>query len=85
MEIEFEAGFENLLWFVNAHLANTNQGNFDGVNIDIIFNKDTIINESQVIQDIKNSVRIISDETLVANHPWVEDTKKELEFLKSEQ
>lgn len=85
MEIEFEAGFENLLWFINAHLANTNQGNFDGVDVDIIFNKDTIVNESQVIQDIKNSVGIISEETLIANHPWVEDTKKELEFLKSEQ
>lgn len=83
MEIEFEASFENLMWFINAHLANTNQGNFDGVDVEIIFNKDTIVNESQVIQDIKNSVGIISDETLIANHPWVENTKKELELVKN--
>ena len=85
MEIEFEASFENLLWFVNAHLTNTNQGNFDGTDVDIIFNKDTIVNESQVIQDIKNSVGIISEKTLVANHPWVDDPKNELELLQEER
>ena len=84
MEIEFEAGFENLLWFVNAHLANTNQGNFESVPVDIIFNKDTIINESQVIQDIKNSVGILSEETLIANHPWVENVQAEIERVKQE-
>lgn len=85
MEIEFEAGFENLLWFINAHLANTNQGNFDGEQVEIIFNKDTIVNESQVIADIKNSVGVISEETCVANHPWIDDPKKELERVKAEK
>lgn len=85
MEIEFEAGFENLLWFVNAHLANTNQGNFDGETVEIIFNKDTIINESQVIEDISKSVNIISDETLIANHPWVDNPEDELIRLQKQR
>lgn len=85
MEVEFEAGFENLLWFVDAHLANTNQGNFEDETVEIIFNKDTIINESQVIADIKNSVGILSEETLIANHPWVEDVQAEIDRVKEEQ
>lgn len=85
MEIEFEASFETLLWFVNMHLANTGQRNFEDEKVQVIFNKDTIVNESQVIQDIKNSVGLISQETLVANHPWVENIQDELKKIKAEK
>ena len=30
IEIEFQAAMEELLWFVNQHLANTGKGNFEG-------------------------------------------------------
>lgn len=85
MEIEFTASLKELLWFVNAHLANSSKGNFENEDISIIFNKDTIVNESQVIMDIKNSVGIISDETLIANHPWIEDAEAELEKIKQQK
>ena len=29
MEIEYQASFEELLWFINAHLSNTGRGDFD--------------------------------------------------------
>lgn len=47
METELQAAFEEILWFVNAHLANTGQGNFDGEEVNIIFNRDILINESE--------------------------------------
>lgn len=85
METEFQAAFEQLLWFINCHLANTRVGDFEGEEIEIIFNRDIMINESQVIEDIKNSQGLISDETLVANHPWVDDPDEELERLKKQK
>ena len=51
---------------------------------DIIFNKDQIVNESEIINDIKNSVGIVSTETLLKNHPYVDDVKQEEEQLKKE-
>ena len=51
----------------------------------IIFNRDMLVVESDVINNIKNSMGIISNETLVANHPWVKDVSKELELLKKEK
>lgn len=84
-ETELQASFEDLLWFINQHLANTGQGNFENEEIDIIFNRDMLVVESDVINNIKNSVGILSTETLVSQHPWVDDVSKELDRLKKEE
>lgn len=85
METEFQAAFEELLWFINCHLANTHVGDFEGEEVDVIFNRDIMLNESDVINNIKNSVGILSDETLIANHPWVDDPDEELERVKKQK
>lgn len=85
METEFQAAFEELLWFINCHLANTGVGDFEGEDLEIIFNRDIMISESSVIDDIKNSVGILSDETLIAQHPWVDDPAEELERIKKQK
>lgn len=85
METEFQAAFEQLLWFINCHLANTHVGDFEGEEWEIIFNRDIMVNESAVITDIKNSVGILSDETLVAQHPWIDDPDEELKRLKKQK
>ena len=43
------------------------------------------MNEGDVIANCRNSLGIISTETIVANHPWTRDTKEELTRLKKEQ
>ncbi len=85
METEFQAAFEDLLWFVNAHLANTGIGNFDGEEVTVIFNRDILVNETEVIDNCGKSAGIISNETVVKNHPWVDDGEKELERLATEK
>ena len=85
METEFQAAFEELIWFLNCHLTNSNVGDFEGEEYEIIFNRDIMISESDVINNIKNSVGILSDETLVAQHPWVEDVSSELERIKKQK
>lgn len=85
METEFQAAFEELIWFLICHLANTGKGDFEGTEYEIIFNRDIMISESATINDIKNSVGILSTETLVAQHPWVDDVDAELDRLKAEQ
>ncbi len=85
MESEFQAGFEELLWFVNCHFANTGVGNFDGETVSVIFNRDILINETEAIENVRNSIGILSDETLVAQHPWVDDPQVEMERLKKQK
>lgn len=85
METEFQAAFEDLMFFVNAHLANTGAGNFMGEPVKVIFNRDILINESEAINNCGKSQGIISKETIVKQHPWVDDPVKELERIESEK
>jgi len=85
METEYQASFEELLWFVNVHFVNTGKGDFSADEIEIIFNRDMLMNESDTINNIRNSEGILSNETLVAQHPWVTDAAVELDRLDKEK
>lgn len=84
-ETEFQAAFDEILWFVNCHLANSGKGNFEGEDVTIIFNRDIIMNESEVIDNCQKSVGILSDETIIGQHPWVDDPQREMERLKKQK
>lgn len=85
METELQAAFEEILWFVNAHFANTGQGNFENEEVNILFNRDILINESEAIANCQASVGILSDETIIGQHPWVDDPQAELKRLAQQQ
>jgi SPP1 family phage portal protein len=85
IENEFQAALEQLLWFVCTHIENTTGNDFSVETVNFLFNRDIVINESQVITDAKNSEGIVSKETQVANHPWVTDVKEELKRLEAEE
>lgn len=85
METELQAAFEEILWFVNAHLANTGRGDFENEDVTVIFNRDILINESEAIANCQSSVGILSDETIIGQHPWVDDVEKELQRLKKQE
>ena len=81
---EFQASFEELLYFINAYFANAGIGNFEGEKVDVIFNPDVLINESETIDNINKSVDL-SLETRVKMHPYVKDAEEELKRIKKER
>ena len=85
METEFQAAFEQLLWFVNQDLKTKGAGDFEQEEITVIFNRDILINESEAIDNCAKSQGIVSDETIVEQHPWTKDADAELERLKKEK
>lgn len=52
---------------------------------DIIFNTDKPTDEQQIIQNIVSSQSLLSKETLLAQHPWVEDVEQELNRIEKEK
>ena len=46
--------------------------------MELIFNRDCLINESEAIDNCIKSREILSEETVVLQHPWVKDVKEEL-------
>lgn len=84
METEYQAAFEELLWFINCHFANTGVGDFEGEEVDIIFNRDMLISESDIINNI-NASQDLSLETRLAQHPWVDNVEEELDRINKEK
>lgn len=85
METEYQAAFEELLWFLNAHLANTGYGNFEGIPVEIVFNRDVMMNTTEQITQVRDSVGIVSNQTLLSHHPFVKNVDREMEALEQEK
>lgn len=85
METEFQAAFEQLIWFICQDLKTKGMGDFENEEVSVIFNRDILINESEVIENCSKSAGIISNETIVEQHPWTKDAQTELERLKKEK
>lgn len=85
METEFKMGFEMLLYFVDVYLGLTGQGDYEKIEVDIVFNRDMAINESEMIQNCNNSKGTVADETILAHHPYVSNVEDELEKLEEQR
>lgn len=84
METEFQAAFDELLWFVRVHLANTGVGDFTNEDVTVVFNRDILINETEAIDSFVKQGGRLSNETLVKQHPWVDDPEEEMERIAGE-
>ena len=51
----------------------------------MVCNRDIIVNETEAISNARNSVGLLSEKTIVANHPWVEDAEAELRQKQREE
>ena len=85
METEYQAAFEDILWFVNMHLANTGHGSFENEKVNIIFNRDILMNEGEIIDNCQKSSGLISNETIIGKHPWVDDPKLEMQRIEEQK
>ena len=82
METEFQAAFEELLWFINIHLGKSED---DIENVEIIFNRDGIINEIEVMQMLVAAGLRLPNEILLRQVPFVDDVEEAKELLKEEE
>lgn len=88
--VELTSALQQLAWFyvLDEIMNQTGYGLSEvdmDADIDFIFNTDMIINDGEVITNLKNSVGIISNETIRANHPFVTDAEEEKQRLLAEE
>lgn len=84
MEAEFQASFESLFEFIKIYIKNIYEEDYFDEEIEVIFNKDILINETEAISNCVNSVNILSKETIISQHPWVSRVDAEIERLNAE-
>ncbi|MFB9827757.1 phage portal protein [Lederbergia wuyishanensis] len=86
LEAEFQSSIEHMLWFINHYLLMTSKGDFTKEKVNIIFNRDIIIAESEAIENCEKSVGILDDKTIRENHPWyTEEVEARLEEQEKKQ
>ncbi|MEG2458113.1 MAG: phage portal protein, partial [Bacilli bacterium] len=60
-------------------------GSYSNMNLDILFNKNITINETETIDNCTKSKGVISNKTIMSNHPWVKDVEEEQKQLDKEK
>lgn len=84
IETEWQSSLEQLMFFVNAYIENKTGVSYAEEDIEFIFNRDMMIDESNIINNCKNSTGIISDKTIISNHPWVLNVDDEISQMLEE-
>lgn len=79
LELEFSASFEYLFRFASVVTGL----NFDGC--EVSFKRNIMVNDESTVDIIKNSIGIVSEETLRANHPFVTDPALEEDRIRKQE
>lgn len=83
-ESEYQSALEKLLYFINIHLKLTGKGDYFNEKIDIIFNRDMMMNESEIMNTLTQAGVKISNKTLLSQVPFIDDVDAELDQIKEE-
>lgn len=79
VETEFKWSFQRLKELVDEYLIDYGKGCFVNERAELLFNRDCLVNESEAIDNCIKSRELLSEETVVLQHPWVNNAEKELE------
>lgn len=80
---QFRYSLRQLQWFINQDLVS--QGKvYDDTNSDFIFNTAVIVNETEMINNAAVTKDLISQKTLLQNHPWVKNVDEEIRDIEND-
>ena len=85
MARRFSVAIKKFCWFAAKYLEIKGVGTFDPHGVTITYSKSLLINDLETTQIATSSMGVISQETIVAHHPWVEDVQVEMERIAEEQ
>ena len=71
METEYKVSLDILLYFYNFYKG------YDHQDVKFTFDRNILINETATIENAQRSIGVISNRTIMRNHPWVLDIAEE--------
>ena len=85
VERKHKKSIRKLLEFIAEYFRIVDNIDYDHNVIKITFNRSMITNEAEKVESAQKSKGIISDETIAANHPWVDDPQEEIDRLEDQR
>ena len=81
MERKFRRSVKRLLWFATDYINLGFGNNYDSNNVKASFRRNMVLNNKEIVETLKASRDMISDESIVSLHPMVENTNYEYQKL----
>ena len=82
---KLKASLAEFFWFVVGY-ANMRDGTqYDSTELSFTVNKSVIINEAEKVQELAASETMLSKQTILENHPLVDDAEEEMRRLDAEE
>lgn len=85
LERKFTLALREFMFFIGVYCELANVGLFEYRDVTFTFNKMLLTNESEIIDMAVKSTGVISEETILENHPWVRDVAQEKDRLERER
>jgi SPP1 family phage portal protein len=85
MIAKLKKAIKELLWYVTEDYNRKNGTNYDISLITVSINTNRITNDAETVTMIQASKGIVSDKTLLARHPFVDDVNAELDELEAQK
>ncbi len=85
IETEFQSSLEYFMFFYDNWIEMTNGKDYTDKEVEFVFNKTMTVNEKELIENCVNSLEILSLDTILSKHPYVNDKEDEKEKIDNEQ
>lgn len=84
MAQQYKYSLRQLQWFINQDLISKGIS-FNDKDSNFLFNTAVILNETEIINNLAISKDMISEKTLLENHPWVKNTEQEISQIEADK
>lgn len=84
MALQYRYSLRQLQWFINQDLSSKGI-TYNDKGSNFVFNTDVILNETETINNLAISKDMISEKTLLENHPWVRNVEQEMNDLEQDR
>lgn len=81
---KMKGSLKEFMYFATTFINLVDRTQYDPSTVKFTFNKSMIMNTAEGIENAQNSKGIISDETILKNHPWVDDAGEEKKRMEAE-
>lgn len=85
IETEFKSSLEYFMYFYNDWLEMTTGKDYTDKEVEYVFNKTMTVNEKELIENCVNSLEMLSKDTLLSRHPFVNNVEDEKEKIQKEE
>ena len=82
---QYYNSIEELIEAHKLYLKKAKKLDYTEENVEQIYTRTMIKNDAETIENCKNSVGIVSNKTILKNHPWVSDVEAEEKQIKKEE